>query len=157
MPICSALHFFGENNTHVGSLKSSPKFSDCSSNGEGTSHFMLGSSCYFCSAKFHSFRGHPVDQKWLNLELAVVLSHSKFCRCLLSHHSSCVINLHHIPLKLDFSARIYVITIVHWLWHQCEVILLLQALEIQNTTQQVPCTDVCTMKWALLYRLLEKS
>ncbi len=119
---CSAFHFFGEKNTLVGSTMSSSKFSNCCSNGQVTSHFMLDSLCYFFLQNFAVFEDSPVNQKWVNLVLAVVLSYSKFCRPLLSHHSPCLNYLHQIPLKLDISARIYVTTIVHGLWHLCELI-----------------------------------
>ena len=106
---------------------------------------------------YRSFRGQPRQLKLGESGTSCSAAVWQINRCLLSHHSSCVNYLNQIPLKLDIYARIYVTTIVHWIWHQCELILLLEALETQNTTQQLPYTGVCTIKCALLYRLLEKS
>ncbi len=72
----------------------------------------------FVLQNFAVFEENPSNQKWVNLALAAVLPYRKFFGRLLSHHSSCVNYLHQIPLKLDISARIYVITTVHWLWHR---------------------------------------
>ena len=55
----SALHFLCERNRKTGSTLSTPKFSECCSDGQVIPHFLHGSACLHCSANFSTSGGQP--------------------------------------------------------------------------------------------------